>query len=538
MKKVLYPLYALLFFWAAGAAAQGTANPCSGKANFQFTVNNLTVNFFSINTSNTQLQHRWYFGQGNASSDAANPVFTYNSPGVYKVIHYIKDEVLNCYDSTIKEIRLGNVCDLLKPGFEWQKDAAQPARIKFYNVSQPNPPPAGVRFKWSFGDGSSSSDFSPVHIYQQPGEYEVCLIMRIDGVCEKTFCTKVTIPPACNLQSNFSWTADTSNPLKYKFTNQAAPTSTTAQARWSFGDGASSNEWNPFHKYEKPGTYNVCLKIALFEGCTKEVCKTIIIPEPAACERLSNFEVRLTSVPNCIKAEAVIANSSLKYVWTFGDGTGAFTASTSHTYAKPGKYTICLTVYRGENCAATTCKEIVVGPLPCSLTTVKFEYQRINNSGNSIKFTAVSNQTLISQRWSIQKDNATTPLIINANNPTYTFAQPGIYKVCLRAVTINGSVKEYCDTIRIGEIPNNCSLQVTPNPATTQIFFRLELRGNQSVTASIVDAMGVRRTVHFLNGLQGWNSFNIGTATLPAGYYTLEVKYNGIVCSSKFQKVN
>ena len=623
MKKVLYPLYALLFFWASGAAAQGTTNPCTGKANFQFTVNNLTVNFYSLNTSNTQLKHRWLFGQGNASSDAANPVFTYNSPGVYKVIHYIKDEVLNCYDSTIKEIRLGNVCDLLKPKFEWQRDSAHPARIKFYNVSQPNPPPAGVSFKWSFGDGSSSSDFSPVHIYQQPGEYEVCLIMRIDGVCEKTFCAKVIVPPPCNLQPNFSWTADASNPLKYKFTNLTAPTSTTAQVRWSFGDGSSSSEWNPiheykeagvytvclkvyinntcikeickqvvvractiepgfswqldsiyplrgvqfrnttpvltiqplrvrwsfgdgtessewnpFHKYEKPGTYNVCLKIAFFEGCTKEVCKTIVIPEPAACERLSNFEVRLTSVPNTIKAEAVIANSSLKYVWTFGDGTGAFTAATTHTYAKPGKYTICLTVYRGENCASTTCKEIVVGPLPCSLTTVKFEYHRINSAGNSIKFTAVSNQTIISQRWSIQKDNATTPVIINANNPAYTFTQPGIYKVCLRAVTINGCVKEYCDTIRIGEIPSTCSLQVTPNPATTQIFFRLELRGNQTVTASIVDAMGVRRTVHFFNGLQGWNSFNIGIATLPAGYYTLEVKYNGIVCSSKFQKVN
>lgn len=623
MKKVLYPLYALIFFWASGAVAQGTTNPCAGKANFQFTVNNLTVNFYSLSTSNTQLQHRWHFGQGNAGSDAANPVFTYNSPGVYKVIHYIKDERLNCYDSIVKEIRIGNVCELLQPKFEWQRDSANPGRIKFYNVSQPNPPPAGVTFKWSFGDGTSSADYSPIHIYQQPGEYEVCLIMRIDGLCEKTFCAKVIIPPPCNLQPNFSWTADAANPLKYKFTNQTAPTSTAAQVRWSFGDGSSgtewnpthefrqagvytvclkvyisntcvkeickqvvvractvepnftwqidsiyplrgvqfrnttaqtitqllrvrwdfgdgteSNEWNPFHKYEKPGTYRVCLKIAFFEGCTKEVCKTILIPEPVNCERLSNFEVRLTSEPNTIKAEAVLANSSLKYVWTFGDGTGAFTPSTSHKYARPGKYTICLTVYRGENCASTTCKEIVVGPLPCDLTTVKFEYQRLNSSSNVIQFKAASNQSLLSQRWTIYKDNTTTPVVINANNPIYTFMQPGLYKVCLRGLTINGCIKEYCDTIRIGEIPNTCSLQVTPNPATTQIFFRLELRSNQTVTASITDATGVRRTVHFFNGTQGWNSFNIGIATLPAGYYALEVKYNGIVCSTKFQKVN
>jgi PKD repeat protein len=623
MKKVFYPLIALLLLWACGATAQEQTNPCAGKANFQFTVNNLTVNFYSASTSNTQLNHRWHFGVNNAGLDAANPVFIYTEPGVYKVTHYIKDVVRNCYDSAVKEIRVGNICELLKPKFEWASDSALPARIKFYNVSQPNPPPAGVTFKWSFGDGTSSFERSPVHIYQQPGAYEVCLIMRIDGVCEKTFCTKVEIPPACNLQPAFILNSEPSNPLKVKFTNQTLPTTANAQAkwnfgdgtesnewnpahayekagvytvclkvyisntcvkeickqvvvractiepdfswltdsiyplrgvqfhnltqalstqplrvRWSFGDGTESNEWNPFHKYEKPGTYRVCLKIAFFEDCVKEVCKTIVIPEPVNCERLSNFNYRFTSEPNTIKVEASFHQSSLKYVWTFGDGTGAFTAATAHKYDRPGKYTVCLTVYRGENCASTTCKEIVVGPIPCDLTKVKFEYERLNNTGNIIKFKAISNQPLLSQRWTIQKDNAPTPVIITANNPTYTFTQAGVYKVCLRAVTLNGCIKEYCEVIRIGELPSACVLQVVPNPATTQITFRLELNTNQPVTASVIDAMGVRRSVHFFNGAAGWNSFNIGIANLQAGYYSLEVKYNGSVCTSKFQKIN
>lgn len=622
MKKVFYPIYALLLLWAGEAASQGTTNPCAGKANFQFTVSNLTASFFAANTSNTQLKHRWYFGEGNTSSEAANPVFTYSGPGVYYVWHYIKDDVLNCYDSAVKEVRVGNICELLKPKFEWVRDSANQARIKFYNTSQPNPPPAGVSFKWSFGDGTSSSENSPVHIYQQPGEYEVCLIMRVDGLCEKTYCLKVVIPPSCNLQPGFIWSADASNPFKFKFTNQTIVPSAAAQARWSFGDstfsnewnpvhlysqpgiytvclkvyisntcvkemckqvvvracttepnftwqldsvyplrgvqfrnttpvltaqplnirwdfgdGTQSSEWNPFHKYEKAGTYRVCLKIAFFEGCTKEVCKTVVIPEPVNCERLSNFEVRLTSEPNTIKAEAVLANSSLKYVWTFGDGTGAFTPSTSHKYARPGKYTICLTVYRGENCASTTCKEIIVGPLPCNLTTLKYEYQRLNAAGNSIKFKALSNQPVLSQRWTIHRDNGTAPVTINGNDPTYTFTQSGMYKVCLRALSINGCIKEYCDTIRIADVPNLCSIQVAPNPATTQITFRVNLNNNQTVTASVIDAMGVRRSVHFFNGAQGWNSFNIGITNLPAGYYSIEVKYNGIVCTGRFQKV-
>jgi PKD repeat protein len=624
MKKVFYPLIALLVLWACEATAQEPTNPCAGKADFQFTVNNLTVNFYSINTSNTQLSHRWHFGAGNNGSDAANPVFTYSGPGIYKVTHYIKDVTRNCYDSTIKEIRVGNICELLKPKFEWARDTAHPARIKFYNVSQPNPPPTGVLFKWTFGDGTSSTERSPVHIYQQPGEYEVCLTMTLAGTnCTKTFCARVIVPPPCYLQPAFSWSAEPANPLKVKFTNQTVLTTPNAQAKWSFGDGAGSSEWNPthayekagvytvclkvyisntcvkeickqvvvractiepdfswlmdsiyplrgvqfknqtlvlstqplrvrwsfgdgtesnewspFHKYEKPGTYRVCLKVAFFEDCVKEICKTIVIPEPVNCERLSNFNYRVTSEPNTIKVEAVAQHSTLKYVWTFGDGTGAFTSAAAHRYERPGKYTVCLTVYRGENCASTTCKEIIVGPIPCDLTWVKFEYERLNSVGNVIRFKAYSNQPLISQRWTIQKDNASSPVVIQANNPTYTFTQPGVYKVCLRAVTLNGCVKEYCEVIRIGEIPSTCVLTVAPNPATTQIAFRVELNGSQTITASIIDAMGVRRSVHFFNGTAGWNSFNIGIANLPTGYYSLEVKYNGRVCTTKFQKVN
>lgn len=704
MKKVIYSLCAFFFLWATVVTAQD--NPCLGKANFQYTINGNTVNFYSLSTTNTLLRHSWSFGDGR-SSDAANPVHTYAAPGIFRVVHYIKDEARNCYDSAVKEIRVGNLCELLQPKFEWKRDDLNSSKIQFYNTSLPNAPPTTLLYKWNFADGTTSTEKNPTHLFTTPGQYNVCLTIRYANEnCEKTFCSIVTIPQPCNLQPNFSWATDESNPLKIKFTNQTLSTSASVQAKWSFGDGASSsdwnavhiytqpgiykvclkvyinntcvkeickevvvrgctiapnfiwnaeatnplkikftnqtltpsanaqakwsfgdgsyssdwnvihtytqpgiytvclkvyigndcikeickqvvvrgctiepnfswtidsiyplrgvqfknlipatilqplgvkwsfgdgtysNEWNPFHKYEKPGTYRVCLKIEFFPGCVKEICKTVVIPEPINCERLSEFKFTHTSEINTIKFEANVVNSTLKYVWTFGDGKGAFTATTAHKYATPGKYIVCLTVYRGENCASTTCKEIVVGPLPCELTRVKFEYVRLNAAGNTIKFTAVSNQPLFSQRWTIQKDNAPSPVILNTSNPTYTFTSSGIYKVCLRAITANGCVKEYCEVITIANTLPACLLQVTPNPATTQIYFRLQLEQQQTVVASIIDLNGIRRSVHFLSGATGWNSFSISIATLPVGYYTLEVKYNGRVCTSRFQKVN
>lgn len=705
MKKVFYSLCALILLWATKTTAQD-ANPCLGKANFQFTINGYTVNFYSLTTNNTPLRHSWRFGDG-GSSDGANPVHTYGVPGLYRVVHYIKDEARNCYDSAVKEIRVGSICDLLQPKYEWKRDSLNPARIHFINTSLPNAPPTTLLYKWNFGDGTTSTEKNPSHLFTTPGQYNVCLTIRYANEnCEKTFCSIVTVPQpcdfqpyftwavdpsnlltvkftnqtlvnvanaqakwsfgdgflsndwnavhtytqpgvykvclkvyinntcvreickevvvrGCNIEPKFVWTVDSFNLLKIKFTNQTITPTANAQAKWSFGDGTystdwnvihtytqagiytvclkvyigndcikeickqvvvrgctiepnfswtldsiypfrgvqfknltpatilqplgvkwsfgdgtGSNEWNSFHKYEKAGTYRVCLKIEFFSGCVKEICKTVVVPEPVNCERLSEFKFASTSEINTYKFEASFVNSSLKYVWTFGDGTGAFDAVTKHKYDRPGRYTVCLTVYRSENCASTSCKEIVVGPLPCELTRVKFEYVRLNTAGNIIKFTAVSNQPLFSQRWTIQKDNAPSPVILNTSNPTYTFTSPGIYKVCLRAITANGCVKEYCEVITIANTIPACLLQVTPNPATTQIYFRLQLEKQQTVVASIIDLNGVRRSVHFLSAAAGWNSFSISVATLPVGYYTLEVKYNDRVCTSRFQKIN
>ncbi len=445
----------------------------------------------------------------------------------------------NCQKTYCDTVIVSSSC-YLQPNFTWAADNAQPLRVKFINqtIIASN----SARARWTFGDGTSSTEWRPTHIYSQPGIYTVCLKVMISNNCVKEICKQVIVR-ACNIEPNFNWSVDTIYPLRgvqfHNLTPGIANTPPPIAVRWTFGDGTSSTEWSPFHKYEQPGTYTVCLKIEFFPGCVKQVCKTIVIPVPVLCERLSDFKYAPTQEPNTFKFEANVKNTSLKYVWTFGDGTGAFTPNTSHKYNRPGKYTVCLTVYRSENCASTTCKEIVVGPLNCQQTIVKFEYQRLNPPfGNIIKFTAVGNQPIISQRWTIAKDSNGSVVILNTNNPTYTFTQTGLYKVCLRAITANGCVKEYCEYINITAVPPQCTLSVSPNPATTQITFKIELNRPGPVVASIIDAQGVRRAVFYLAGIQGQNSFTLPIANLPVGYYTLEVKTSERICQGRFQKVN
>lgn len=48
---------------------------------------------------------------------------------------------------------------------------------------------------------------------------------------------------------------------------------------WDFGDGIQTTETSPFHMYENPGTYTVCLTVASDKGCSDTICTTIEVKE-------------------------------------------------------------------------------------------------------------------------------------------------------------------------------------------------------------------------------------------------------------------
>lgn len=44
---------------------------------------------------------------------------------------------------------------------------------------------------------------------------------------------------------------------------------------WKFGDGDTTSEFQPNHRYKLRGNYNVCLKITTFNNCDSEYCDTV-----------------------------------------------------------------------------------------------------------------------------------------------------------------------------------------------------------------------------------------------------------------------
>lgn len=55
-----------------------------------------------------------------------------------------------------------------------------------------------------------------------------------------------------------------------------------------------------------------------------------------------------------------VGEGGAQYQWNFGDGTTANEPFPSHTYAGPGPYVLCLTMYDGTGCTDTYCDTVMV----------------------------------------------------------------------------------------------------------------------------------------------------------------------------------
>jgi PKD repeat protein len=509
---------------------------------------------------------RWSFGDGTSLSglqsdpNVASPVHIYAHAGNYNVcLVVIKRTTPNnapCVRYSCRTITVHEPCTLVV-NFTSQPDPNHPLRIKFTNTSTPINPSDSIR--WTFGDGSSVSGLqsdpnvaNPTHIYANAGTYTVCLRIKKNNntttptqvSCVREKCNTIVVTPPCNFPVNFSWRLDSLNARKVHFTNLSIPPVSSAIAVWSFGDGSSATSWNAVHEYAQPGRYIVCLKVYLpNSNCVRVTCDTVFIPNPPPpCTQLSKYQYQVFPNDNQkYKFTPDYINTALQYTWTFGDGTGSHDPIAVHRYAQPGIYVACLTVWRGPECASTTCKEIRVLPqINCDTAHAWYTYQRSPNVPNKIQFTAHATLPIIDQVWYIYKLNgtvATPPVILHQNNPVYLFQDTGLYKVCLKAKLNGGCVKEYCSNIRIEQVSNVCELQAFPNPTSALVNVNLFLTQPEMIHATVYNNLNVVVLQHNQQGHTGNNLITVNVSNLIAGQYTIKLTYGNRICYARFQKL-
>jgi PKD repeat protein len=249
------------------------ASPCHAAFSSVQTVNTLIVKFSEVSSGATPTTSwLWDFGDGTTSTDHS-PAHTYAHSGNYHVCLTIQTAT-GCSDTYCHDITVAAVqpppCHAV---FTYHQTSTSPLSVNFIQVTaSTNITSTSL---WDFGDGTTSTEHNPTHVYNHAGTYYVCLTVANANGCTSTYCQHITVsnpgPTACF--AKFTFHAASAAASEVYFTNASVGTTPHTVYNWDFGDGTTSTDENPSHVFAHAGQFNVCLFIAdSTTGCASHFC--------------------------------------------------------------------------------------------------------------------------------------------------------------------------------------------------------------------------------------------------------------------------
>ncbi|MEN6343617.1 MAG: PKD domain-containing protein [Methanospirillum sp.] len=128
-----------------------------------------TVQFYDNSTGNPT-NWTWSFGDGAISHDR-NPVHTYTTEGSFTVGLIAEKFDPDTYDSEVKLSYISVGSPVVVAFNANSTSGLAPLSVQFTDLSSGNP----INWTWDFGDGQTSHERNPVHVYPTVGSYSVTL---------------------------------------------------------------------------------------------------------------------------------------------------------------------------------------------------------------------------------------------------------------------------------------------------------------------------------------------------------------------------
>ena len=211
--------------------------------------------------------------------------------------------------------------------------------IQFHGSASGGLPP--YTWQWDFGDGTTSNEQNPTHAYGEEGNYTVTLtvIDSIGNVADDV--TFALISEELSADANGPYHGKVNEDIQ--FHGSASGGSPPYSWHWDFGDGATSNEQNPKHAYNKAGNYIATLTVTDSEGNTANDTAQVIVYEELKAEADGPYG---GMVGQTIQFHGSASGGVPPYSWhwNFGDGTFSNLQNPTHEYDSAGIYVATLTV--------------------------------------------------------------------------------------------------------------------------------------------------------------------------------------------------
>lgn len=302
--------------------------------------------------------YAWDFGDGTTAT-GASASHRYAAPGAYAVSLTLQSDSTSpsCQTVSARHLIRVNAAPVASAGEDKHIAAGEET---VFDASASHDPDGGiVAYEWDFGDGTTASGIAVRHRYADPGAYTAKLVVRDEADLANSSAEDVitvTVNPAPLPAIDGPAVACVAETVAW----QAGGLSDGGAWRWMFGDGAVAESAEASHAYRNPGRYSLVLVADDGKGRANSVqqrTKVVHVNQPPFAEAGPD---RMVCPGDTVRFDAGASRdldgAIAAYRWDFGDGATAHGVNAEHAYARPGAYTVSLTVVddAGSGCSATT----------------------------------------------------------------------------------------------------------------------------------------------------------------------------------------
>jgi gliding motility-associated-like protein len=398
----------------------------------------------------------WSLGNGQTSNQQ-NPSHFYNTNGQYPVQLIVTGQggctdtitdVITVYPKPTAAFVLPDSCGM----------SAAFTDLSLFNIASWN---------WNFGDGNTSNQTNPTHIYQTNGTYQVRLIVQNTDGCLDTLVQEYRnyhIPIADIITANNCLTYPT-----VVLDNSTVQNSQISTWNWSVNNiNQTSQNFN--NTFVSPGIYQVNLVVTSVNGCIDSTSGQFEVYPLPFISFISPDECAGDSV-----TFTNLSNGATTYQWYLNGNL--FSTSTNPKNAYPwGQYQVQLIGTNQYGCQDSLTQLLTVHPRPIPSFGGQFEGCIPLQVFLDNQTTIANNGTISSYIWNVGVNTYYTEDI------NLTYGSVGNYSVSLTAISDKGcdSTISFIDVIKTYPLPNAEFAYSPENPTTanTKVEFTNLSQGN------------------------------------------------------------
>lgn len=413
------------------------------KADFAFDTNGLCaplpVQFWDSSYSDNGIASwAWNFSNGTFDS-VQNPIAIYDQAGIFWPSLEVTDSI-GCrilYQTSQPITAYG-------PVFQVTPSDSTPCigQDVIFNNSSVNMAGGSLGYLWYFGDGDTSTQASPTHLYPDTGWYDVMLIGHdpFYGCIDTLFADQMIHMqsyPIAGFYANPPFIGcfpDCINFLDSSFST-SSPIETWS---WNFGDGTTftSQADTISHCYISLGLFDVSLIVTTQGGCADTLLKPDYI---SVYGPYASFHLLPDTL--CKGDEVMFVVDSLynvqEFDWDFGDGqilSNVSTDTTYHVYQQVGDFYPKI-IYRSDS----TCQKVKQDSIYIHRVLAQFNVSDTTLCLEQANF-EFYNQSLGADNWTWTWDDGSNQVL--GDTLTHQYLQNGTYTVELSIENVATGCKD------------------------------------------------------------------------------------------------